>query len=69
MEPAEFRTGLEFMTATGLWRVADVGPRTVIAVKLDQDGPRNYNGPPYSIVECVFDEYDIESCRLPSPGD
>ena len=26
--------------------------------------PRDLNGPPYGVVECVFDEYDIEACSL-----
>jgi hypothetical protein len=25
---------------------------------------RDLNGPPYGVLECVFDEYDIETCRL-----
>ena len=63
MEHAEFKIGMEFMTATGRWRVTDIGTRTVIAIKLDQEDPRNYNGPPYSILENVFDEYDLEGCE------
>jgi antitoxin ParD1/3/4 len=62
MKHADFRVGMEFLTATGRWRVTDVGTRTVIAIKLDQTDPRNYNGPPYSIIEQVFDEYDFEGC-------
>jgi antitoxin ParD1/3/4 len=62
MKHADIRIGMEFLTATGRWRVTDVGTRTVIAIKLDQTNPRNYNGPPYSIVEEVFDEYDLEGC-------
>jgi hypothetical protein len=62
MKHADFRIGMEFLTATGRWRVTDVGTRSVIAIKLDQTDPRNYNGPPYSIVEQVFDEYDLEGC-------
>lgn len=59
MEHADFRIGMEFLTAKGRWRVTDIGTRTVIAIKLD---PLNYNGPPYSIVESVFDEYDFGGC-------
>jgi antitoxin ParD1/3/4 len=67
MKHADFRIGMEFLTATGRWRVTDVGTRTVIAIKLDQTDPRNYNGPPYSIVEEVFDEYDFDGCGPVSP--
>ena len=63
MELADFHLGLEFHTATGRWRVTDVGTRTIIAIKLDQDDPRNYNGPPYSIAESVFDEDDFGGCE------
>jgi nitrogen-specific signal transduction histidine kinase len=48
--------------AAGRWRVTDIGTRTVIAIKLDQT-ERNYNGPPYSIVERVFDEYAFGGCK------
>ncbi len=26
--------------------------------------PRDLNGPPYGVAECVLDEYDIEACKL-----
>ena len=63
MEHADFQIGMEFFTATGRWRVTDIGTRTIVAIKLDQTDPRNYNGPPYSIVETVFDEYDLAGCE------
>ena len=62
MQHADFQIGTEFLTATGRWRVTDIGTRTVIAIKLDQADPRNYNGPPYSIVESVFGEDDFGGC-------
>ena len=62
MQHADFQIGMEFLTVTGHWRVTDIGTRTVIAIKIDQTDPRNYNGPPYSIVESVFDEYDFGGC-------
>jgi Arc/MetJ-type ribon-helix-helix transcriptional regulator len=62
MKHADFRVGMEFLTAAGRWRVTDIGTRTVIAIKLDQTDPHNCNGPPYSIVESVFDEYDFGGC-------
>jgi hypothetical protein len=63
MEHAAFQIGREFFTATGRWRVTDIGTRTIVAIKLDQTNPRNYIGPPYSIVESVFDEYDFAGCE------
>lgn len=50
-----FTIGREFWTETGRWRCTDMGTRTICAIKLDGD-PCNWNGPPYSIVEHVFDE-------------
>lgn len=64
MTKNEFRIEGEFYTASGKWRCTDIGTRVVVAIKLDQEDPGNYNGPPYSIVEHVFDEYDIEGCSL-----
>lgn len=42
-----------------VWRVTDVGTRTVIAIKLDMKDQSWYNGPPYAVTETVFDEDDI----------
>jgi hypothetical protein len=60
MKYSDFQIGREFWTATGPWRCTDIGTRTIAAIKLDQDDPARYNGPPYGIVESVFDEYDLE---------
>ncbi len=62
----DFQIGLEFYTASGKWRCTDIGTRVIVAIKLDQDDLRNYNGPPYSVAECVFDEYDFGGCSLDS---
>lgn len=64
MKRDDFRIGLEFYTASGKWRCTDIGARVVIAITLDQDDPRNYSSPPYSIAENVFDEYDMQGCSL-----
>lgn len=60
----DFKIGYEFTLTEGdkyNWRVTDVGSRTLIAIKLDQNDERNYNGPPYSVAEHVFGEYDVDS--------
>jgi len=62
MEKSDFNIGDEFWTETGPWRVTDVGTRVITAIKLDQTVKDNYNGPPYSIVEEVMDEYDMPAC-------
>jgi hypothetical protein len=66
MKKEEFKLGTEFYTATGRWRCTDIGTRVIVAIQLNQDDPRNYNGPPYSIPESIFDEYDLEGCS-PDP--
>jgi hypothetical protein len=63
MKHSEFFIGCEFTTAAGSWRCTDVGTRIIAAIRLDLDGdPAWYNGPPYAVVECVFDEEGMEDC-------
>lgn len=64
MNKDDFSIGLIFYTGAGMWRCTDVGSRVIVAIKLNQKDERNYNGPPYSICESVFDEYDIGGCSL-----
>jgi len=64
MRQREFSIGLEFFTATGRWRCTDVGTRVVVAIRLDASDSSWYSGPPYSVSESVFDEYDMEGCSL-----
>jgi hypothetical protein len=45
-------------------RITDIGTRTATYITLDQEDPRNYNGPPFSIVENVLDEYDLAAIDL-----
>ena len=58
----DFEIGMRFWSGSGKWRCTDVGTRVIVAIKLDQNDPRNYRGPPYSIAECVFDEDDMGGC-------
>lgn len=63
MEHGDFAIGEEFMTASGTWRCTDIGTRTIIAIKVsDRDDPSWFNGPPYAVVEVVFDENDLGGC-------
>jgi hypothetical protein len=67
MRQSDFRIGCEFLSGSGRWRCTDVGKRTIAAIRLDHDDdPSWYNGPPYALAECIFDEYDIEGCE-PAP--
>jgi len=67
MRHSGFSIGCEFLTAAGRWRCTDVGTRTIAAIRLNLDhDPNWYNGPPYAVVEHVFDEDSIEGCS-PAP--
>jgi hypothetical protein len=64
MKHSDFSIGCEFATAAGRWRCTDVGTRTIVAIRLDlDDDPSWYDGPPYAVLEAVFDEDDIEGCE------
>jgi hypothetical protein len=64
MKHSDFYIGCEFLIESGRWRCTDVGTRTISAIKLEHDDdPRWYEGPPYAVVERVFDEFDIEGCE------
>lgn len=60
----DFSVGTEFYTDTGRWRCTDKGTRVIVAIHLDKDDERWYNGPPYAVAEQVFDEYDFAACRI-----
>jgi hypothetical protein len=64
MKHSDFFIGREFLCGDGRYRCTDIGTRTIAAIRLDLDhDPRWYNGPPYAVVESVFDEYDFEGCE------
>jgi hypothetical protein len=64
MKHSDFYIGCEFLSGAGRWRCTDVGKRTIAAIRLNHDDdPSWYNGPPYPVLECVFDEFDIEGCE------
>jgi hypothetical protein len=63
MTLADFYIGKEFRTGVGRWRCTDVGTRTITAIFLDPNKQASwFNGPPYSVAEVVFDEYDFGGC-------
>ena len=64
MKLQDFKISEEFYTNAGKWRCTDIGSRIIVAISLDQEDERNYNGPPYSVQEVVFDEYDFEGCFI-----
>ena len=68
MRKSDFQIGTEFFTGAGKWRCTDVGSRVIVAIRIDDQDPRNLAGPPYSVAECAFDEYDLDGCSL-DPSD
>ena len=68
MNRTEFRIGIEFYTGSGKWRCTDIGTRCIAAIKLDKQDTSYYNGPPYAVVEHVFDEFGMQGCSL-DPGE
>ena len=67
MDLEDFYIGLRFFTGSGEWLCTDIGTRTIIAIRI-QDEPEKYwiNGPPYDIEENVFDDFDFGGCYLQS---
>jgi len=64
MKMSDFQIGAHFFTGAGKWRCTDIGTRVIVAIKIDDQDIRNFAGPPYSVAECVFDEYDLDGCSL-----
>lgn len=56
-----FCIGTIFYSGSGKkWRCTDIGSRTIIAIEIEEERDESwYNGPPYAVVEQVFDEYDL----------
>lgn len=64
MKPADFHIGLEFICGPFWWRCTDIGTRTVTAIKLVENDPIWYAGPPYMVEEVVLDEAELEGAHL-----
>lgn len=65
-EHKDFYIGLEFFYTDRQWRCTDVGSRVIMAVCLSEypDDASWFNGPPYAVVEHVFDEDTFENESL-----
>lgn len=66
MNKSDFKINEVFYTGAGKWICTDVGTRAILAIKYDEFidlDKGNKSGPPYSIAESVFDEYDFDGCR------
>ena len=57
---SDFKIGDRFQVDGGtIWRVTDVGSRVVVAIKETGQDQINLSGPPYSVEEIVWDEFDL----------
>lgn len=71
MQHSDFHLGMTFWVQDRAypWRVTDIGTRTIVAIQIDPAvSPDWYNGPPYSVLEFVMDEYDFPACGLTREG-
>ena len=64
MKPSDFHIGIEFTCGPFWWRCTDVGTRTVTAIRLVENDPVWYVGPPYMVDEVVLDEAELEDAHL-----
>lgn len=67
----QWKIGQRFTISGGsdVLRVTDVGSRVVVAMRLNTDDPSWNNGPPYAVVEEVFDEEDQAAMKPVGNGD
>lgn len=64
LTPQHFKIGQEFFTESGRWRCTDVGSRTICGIRIDNVTHDWLNGPPYAVVEMVFDEDSFPTMLL-----
>ncbi|AJY38197.1 hypothetical protein I6G56_00200 (plasmid) [Burkholderia humptydooensis] len=64
MKLSDFKIGLEFICGPFWWRCTDVGTRTVTAIRLVEDDPVWYEGPPYMVEEVVLNEAELDDAHL-----
>jgi len=64
MKHKDFVIGKDFECGGNMWRCTDIGTRVIVAIGLRSGTDESwYNGPPYAILEHVFDENDMEGCH------
>ncbi len=78
MDHDDFSIGCEFVCADRRWRCTDIGTRVIVAICLEprevvmlrngsqtrrvSNDPADLNGPPYGVLESVFDETELPGC-------
>ena len=67
MKLQDFKIGALFLCNQHQWLCTDVGTRVITAIKISEaiKHDRSWlNGPPYAVVEFVFDENDQQPCDV-----
>jgi hypothetical protein len=59
MGVSDFKIGDRFICQEDSWLVTDVGSRVVVAIPSKKGTEDWESGPPYALVEIVFDEHDL----------
>lgn len=64
MKHSDFKIGMTFRCGNTSWLVTDIGSRVIVGIR-----PRKgwMAGPPYALLESVFDEEDILDCEPIDP--
>ena len=60
----DFQIGTIFRAGGGRFLCTDVGTRTICAIRYTPRSPDKMNGPPYFLIEQVWDEFDIEGVTI-----
>ena len=72
MKLSDFKIGETFICGKdefgceNKWKCTDIGSRVITAIRMDDITRKEdwTNGPPYAILEHVFDEYDQPGCEI-----
>ncbi len=65
MNIADFKIGEKFLCGGKEWQCTDKGSRVITAIHLDPaKDPFWFKTPPYAVAEMVFDEYDMQGCKV-----
>jgi hypothetical protein len=63
MKHSDFIIKEKFTCGDKTWLCTDIGTRVIVAIQFNSEDTSWNNGPPYAVLEHVFDEYDIEVCE------
>lgn len=66
MKLSDFKIGEIFTCDESEWKCTDIGSRVITAIRIGGFSRKEdwLNGPPYAVVEYVFDENDQPGCEI-----